>query len=56
MMMHDCRHESNEIGGRSDAESSRVDAKKSTAVGDAPELSCAHRDVSGERQLIDISG
>ena len=33
MTMRDCRHESNEIGG--DAESSRVDARESTVVGDA---------------------
>ena len=35
MRMHDCRHESNDIGGASDAESSRVDARQSTVVGDA---------------------
>ena len=34
MTMHDCRHESNEIGSASDAESSRVDARQSAAVGD----------------------
>ena len=35
MTMHDCRHESNEIGSASDAESSGVDARQSTVVGDA---------------------
>jgi hypothetical protein len=35
MTMHDCRHESNAIGSASDAESSRVDARQSTVVGDA---------------------
>ena len=35
MTMHDWRHESNEIGSASDAESSRVDARQSDVVGDA---------------------
>ena len=52
MMMHDCRHEINEIGSASDAESSRVDARQSAAVGDASSRGSSNS--SRQKRMVEV--